>query len=430
MKQTKDVIACVVDFGMVAVPFAQRLARDMKKVYVFSEWEEDYSTLNKALIGDGYEDIERVPDIWGVKNEVDLFVFPDIQRAGLQLELERQGKAVWGSRTADEYELDREMFLKVLQDVGMKVPPHKVIEGVNAVRSYLKDKEDFYIKVSRYRGSFETCHYRNWKMDEGLIDSWATRFGPAKELVRFLVFPNIDTKLEIGCDTYCVDGEWPSKVLHGVEWKDKCYIGAVTGISAMPTHLRKVLNKFGPLFGERKYRNQFSSEVRVKGSEGYFIDPTCRMGLPSTGSQLEIWKNWSDIVWHGANGEMVQPIAGARFSAEAILTAKKDCDEWGSYEVPQDLKRWTKFQMCYEQDGNTVIPARPHTGGNDVGWLVALGDSIEDAVKTLNKQADNLPDGLDACTECLPYVIGEIKQMEKQGIKLGEQNAPKPSVAV
>ena len=34
---------------------------------------------------------------WSVKDEVDLWVFPDLQYAGLQLELESQGAAVWGA---------------------------------------------------------------------------------------------------------------------------------------------------------------------------------------------------------------------------------------------------------------------------------------------------------------------------------------------
>src|SRR6516162_523744 len=146
MKEHKDVVACVVDFGMVGVPIAQRLARQpngFKRVYLFQEWEEDYSTLNRAIQGEGFGDITRIADLWSVKNEVDLFVFPDVQRAGLQQELERQGKAVWGSRSGDVQELDREQFLSTLREVGLEVPPHNVVQGLNALRSFLRDKEDY-----------------------------------------------------------------------------------------------------------------------------------------------------------------------------------------------------------------------------------------------------------------------------------------------
>jgi hypothetical protein len=48
----------------------------------------------------------------------------------------------------------------------------------------------------------------------------------------------------------------------------------------------------------------------------------------------------------------------------------------------------------------------------------------------LNKQADQLPDGMDANTECLSYVLREIHQEEKSGIKFSNQPIPKPEIVV
>lgn len=433
MKETSDVVCCVVDFAMVGVPMAERLARKpngFKKVYLFQEWEEDYSTLNKAIMGDGYTEFERTPDIWSIKDEVDLFVFPDVQRSGLQLELERQGKAVWGSRGGDCFELDRELFLDTLKKVGLEVPTYKVVVGINALRAYVKDKEDLYVKVSLYRGSFETCHFRSWKLDECLIDLFAVRFGPAKELVRFLVFPNIETPLEIGYDTYCVDDQFPNLGIHGVEWKDRAYLGAVTRYPELPKQLKDVTKLFGPELGKHRYRNQFSCEVRVKGNNFYFNDATCRMGLPSTASQLELWKNWPDIVWFGANGKLIQPTSAAKFCAEAIITAKRDPSEWVMFDVPKNLRQWCKFASCFEYEGNICFPSDDSSSGDDVGWLVAIGDTPEETIKKINQQADELPDGLDANTECLAYVIKEVHTMEKSGIHFGDVNTKLPKAGV
>ena len=430
MKETKEVVACVCDHSLFGVPIAKRLAQGMKKLYVFSEWEEGFSTVNKAIVGDGFEDITRCHDIWEIKDEVDLFVFPDVQRAGLQLELESQGKAVWGSRRGDLFELDREVFLSALEDEGLDVPPHEAIKGLNRLRGFLKDKEDYYIKVSLFRGSFETCHFRSWKLDEGLLDLFAVRLGPCKELLTFLCFPNIETPLEIGGDTYVVDGQWPNLQLHGVEWKDRSYLGAVTKHEDMPKQLRQVMNTFGPLLGKHRYRNQWSMEVRVKGQESYFIDATCRMGLPSTASQLELWENWPDIVWHGANGQLIQPKASGKYSAEAIVTMKGDPQEWRTVEVPKELGRWLKCGDCFEHDGLLVFPASDTPGGDDVGWLVAIGDTPEETIRNINRNADALPDGMDANVECLTYVIKEIHEAAKSGIKFGYLPVPSPAVVV
>ena len=422
MKPHNEVVCCVVDFGMVGVPMAERLARKpngFKKVYLFQEWEEDYSTLNKAIQGDGFQEFERTSDFWSIIDEVDLFVFPDVQRSGLQLQLVKLGKKVWGSRSGDSLELDRELHLRTLKEVGLRVPPFHVCDGLNSLREYLRDKEDQYLKVSLYRGSFETCHFRSWKLDECLLDLFAVRFGPAKELIRFLVFPNIETPLEIGADTYSVDGQWPDKFLHGVEWKDRAYFAAVQKTSEAPEPLREVMRKYGPVLGQHQYRNQFSCEVRVKGKEFYFIDPTCRMGLPSTASQLEVWDNWPEIVWHGANGELVQPVQKGKYTAEAIITAKKDPSEWAIFDVAKDLRQWTKFASCFEYEGSVCFPAIDSPGGDDVGWLVAIGNTPEETIKALNKHADDLPDGMDANTECLAYVLKEIAVEQKAGIQFG-----------
>lgn len=429
MKPHNEVVCCVVDFGMIGVPMAERLARKpngFKKVYLFQEFEEDYTTLNKAIMGDGYQEFERVSDLWDVKNECDLFVFPDVQRSGLQLELEAQGKLVWGSRDGDCQELDRELFLKTLSEVGLEVPPHEVKVGVNELRAFLRDKEDYYIKVSLYRGSFETCHFRSWNLDESLLDSFATRFGPASSLIRFLCFPNIDTPLEIGCDTYCVDGDFPNIVLHGVEYKDRSYLGAVTALKECPKQIRDVLAKFGSKLGEHRYRNQFSCEVRVKGDKAYFIDATCRMGLPSTASQLELWSNWPEIVWHGANGELVNPAPTAKYSTEAIITVKHDPGEWSIFDVPKSLKQWCKFASCFQYEGNVCFPAQESGSGDDVGWLVAIADTPEEVIRKINKQADELPDGMEANTEHLAYVLKEIQIAGKQGVRFGRLPVPKP----
>ncbi|PYS87344.1 MAG: hypothetical protein DMF62_12785 [Acidobacteria bacterium] len=430
MKETKDVIACVVDHGMVGLPMAERLARDMKHVYFFSHWEEGQPTFSKAIVGDGLENVERCLDIWQVKDEVDLFVFPDVQESGLQLELEAQGKTVWGSRGGDVLELDREVFLKTIREVGLLVPPHEIIVGVAALREFLKEKKDYYIKMSLFRGSFETMHYRSWKLDACWLDGLGVRFGPFAVGMRFLCFPNIETPLEIGADTFCVDSKFPSLMLHGVEWKDRAYFGAVTQLANMPRQVREVLKAFGPVLGKERYRNQFSCEVRVKGDKSYFIDPTCRFGLPSTGSQLELWKNWSDIVWHGANGVLIEPIAAAKYSAEAIVKMGGEHTEWRVVDIPTELKPWLKLADYCEYDGMTCFPTSDSPGGDEVGWLVAIGQTPEETIKKLNKHADMLPDGMDANTECLAYVLKEIQQLRKQGIKFGSDPIPSPGLVM
>jgi hypothetical protein len=172
-------------------------------------------------------------------------------------------------------------------------------------------------------------------------------------------------------------------------------------------------------------------EVRVKGNKFYFIDATCRMGLPSTASQLELWRNWPEIVWHGANGDLVQPIPTAKFSAEAIITFKGEPDEWRCGVFPKQLQEWCKLADCCFYEGMVVFPASDSPNpGAEVGWLVAIGDTVEEAVRKVLKQSDMLPDGCDANVEHLGYVLKEIELEQKQGIRFGNGVIPKPGIVL
>lgn len=424
MKDISQVTFCVVDNGLFA-PVAHRLAKDAKRVLYYTNAERGFPKLSDYIVGDGFSDIERCDDIWEVKNEVSCFVFPDIQHSGLQLELESQGFPVWGSRAADSLEIDREHFLDVLGEIGLKVPDHDIIKGLTNLRLFLHDKEDKFIKISRYRGDMETFHWRDEDQDSGRLDNLAVKWGPAQDQIPFLVFDPIDAPIEVGGDTYCVDGQWPSLMLHGDESKDKCYLGAVTKREDIPDDLKAIYDAFGTVFKEHRYRNKFSIETR----DGYFIDPTCRGGLPSTGSQLNTWKNFSEIVWHGAHGELVEPIPEHQFSAECILTLKAQKDSWGKTRVDEELKDFVKLTGCCEIDGSICFPPGEEEE-KTVGWLVAGGDTMEEAIDQIHELADQLPDGLSAATDELVGLLKSIHDGEKEGVEFSDQQVPEPESAI
>ena len=110
--------------------------------------------------------------------------------------------------------------------------------------------------------------------DSGMLDVWAVRFGP-QNVVRFIVCEPIDTPLEMARSTFCVDGQWPSLMLHGDE-KKIGYIGTVTKRD-MPEQIQDVLTAFEPVMKECRYRNQFSMELRDK----VFIDPAAEVVCPA-----------------------------------------------------------------------------------------------------------------------------------------------------
>ena len=429
MRDVSQSTIAVIDHGL-GIPVAQRLAKGFKRVIYCCPNEEGLPTINKCIIGDGMDGIEKVEDFWRVKKEIDCFCFPDIGFSGLQLELESQGFPVWGSRDGDSLEIYRQKFHRVLARIGLEVAAFKPIKGLNALRKHLEDTEDKYIKISKYRGSLETFHWRSWDLDEGKLDVLAVKMGPAKELITFLVFDAIDTPLEIGGDTYGVDGRWPSLMLHGDECKDHSYLGVVTPKGEMPDKIQDVLDAFSSELAKYRYRNQWSMEIRILDGKGYFIDPCCRIGLPSTLSQLMVWENWPEIVWAGAHGEMIDPVPVAKYTAEAIVTTKSDREQWPVIRLPDELKDCTGFGSCCQIDGKITFPADDNNSGNEIGWIGATGNSIKEVIDKLHKNTDILPDGLDADTDALVDLLMEVAQAEKEGIAFGSEEIPEPETAL
>ena len=431
MKPVSDTTICVVDSGGLFLPLALRLAEDFKHCFYFSPYEQGFSHIAKGCIGDGFEDrnLERVSGVFAAKRKgADVFCFPDIEQSDLQVELRSQGIPVWGSGTGDSIELNREKFARILKETGLEVFPHTVVVGVEALREHLRDAEDKFIKISRWRGDMETSHWRSYREDSSLLDQWSLKFGPLP--MRFLVCDSIETDLEIGGDTYSVLGQWPSLMLNGLEWKDSAYLSAVTKREDMPEQIQEVMEALSPVFKAHGVANEFSSEIRIEKDTGkaFFTDPTMRGGLPSTGSQLMAWKNISEIVLAGAHGELVDPVPNCQYTAESILKTKSNRKGWDCLEFTDDLIPHAKIASCCFHDGQYCVPPDDE-GEKAIGWLVSTGDTPTEVLENLKEMAEELPDGVSADVESIADIIQEIESAEKEGIEFGNTAHPMPEPA-
>lgn len=424
MKSVNEITVLIHDGGLF-LPMALRMAEECKRVIYYNPDRDSFPSLKQGAIGLGFEQIESATDPFSLLKEVDLMCFPDCHDAGLQEHCEEMGIATWGSRRGIELENGRETFMDFLKEVGLPVPQFEVKVGVRELADYLKDKEDVYVKISRWRGDMETTHWRKWDMDRGWIDWLAVNFGPFADYIRFLCFDKIETKLEIGGDTYSIDGQWPSLMLNGIEGKDKCYLSAVTEHHKMPDQIQEIIQAISLRLKEYRYRNQISFEDRVTEDSHFWIDATMRGGMPSTASQHKLWTNFPDIVWHGANGILIDPIPAAQFSIECMITSKPNKD-WEMVEIAKELEPWARFSNCCFVDGCYGFPPNEFHSG-DLGWLVAIGDTPTETLEEAKRLSDLLPDGLNADVESLSEIIKEVDQMDKADIPFTEK--PMPEVA-
>lgn len=420
---------CVVDHGLF-VELALRLSRDFSRVLYHTPWSRGFPVLNDCIIGDGFDEIERCDDIFDHLNEIDLFVFPDIQDSGLQLHLEEMGKPVWGSRKGDSLELGRTKFLETLRDLNLPVPGYMNVRGMAELRKVLKDRHDKYIKLSRFRGSMETWHHVNYALSEPMLDSLALRFGAAQNHVPFLVCDPVETDLEVGYDGYCVDGEFPKLAVQGYEVKDKAYIASVQKYEDLPKEITIINEAFRPILRGFRYRNFLSTEIRVKDGQSFFIDPCCRCPSPATEAQLELYENLGEIIWNGSQGVLSEPELTGQFAVEAMIYHTDDAEHWRTLEIPDPVRQWVKLHKVCKMDGRYHIPPmEPHH--EEIGAVVGIGDTIEDAIEHLKTVAEALKDQpVSIKTDALYDAIKEVHSAEEKGIEFTEEQVPEPEIVM
>lgn len=432
MKPINEIRACFIDHGGLYLPWASRLSQAYKQVLYYDPNEEAFERINESMIGDSFpenERLEKIDDLWIRKKDIDLFIFPDsnLKSVGIQAELQSQGYPVWGSFRAAYLEQSREAFIKVLQSLGLEVPPYKRIVGVTALRNYLKGEENQIIKISRYRRTMETCKWRSWDDDEGWLDQKAVDLGGVKDLVPFLVFESIDTPIEIGADTFCIDGQFPDWVLDGTETKDRSYFGAFKPRTELPPQSQAVLELIAPVLKKTGQRNFWSMEIRVKDDEFYFVDPTPRAPIPGSASQIEMYENLPEIIAAGAEGELVEPKVSEPFSMECAVCSRGKAKGWSNTKIPKELERWLKPASYCVVNGRHWFPPMDGDEGDEIGWLVAIGKTPEETLETLKSHVALLPDGLEAKIESLAETIAEIDIAKQEGIPITDEEMPDPA---
>ena len=423
--------ACLVDNGLF-VELGIRLARDFGRVLYYNPGnQKGFPTITEAMIGDGMGEIERIDSFWPLKNEIDCFVFPDINSSAIQLELISQGKPVWGSRAADRLEQYRAEFKGILMELGLEVGPYKVCHGLDELKAFLFNKKDRWIKFSKYRGSFETRGWVDYDTSRDVFDLLAIKFGPAQNIVNFIVEETIKTKVEWGYDGYFAGGKFPARSAQGVEEKDKCYIGAITEWADLPSEVRMINEAITPILAKFGYANFWSTELRItEDDKVYFIDPTCRMPSPAGEAQMELYGNLSEIIWAGAHGQCLDPEPTAKFCAEAIIDHNGDEQYWRRLVVSDEVRRFVKLYNVCKIDDAYCIPPLEHSC-DSIGAVIGLGDTIEEAIEHL-KENEKALNGqpITIHSEDLADALAEIHHADQQGIELTNEPVPDPAVVL
>ena len=429
IKDPSDVVALVVDNGLF-VEIAIKLAKTYKKVYYYVPWESAFAKMNLGMIGHGLEGIEVVDSIYGPHfDEVDLFVFPDIYFGYEQEMLVKQGKAVWGSRTGECLELQREGMKLILKELDLPVGKFTHIKGIANLRAFLKENEDVYVKIDKYRGTFETFHSANYKEVEPKLDEVEYNIGAFKHTIEFTVEEALPDRVEVGTDCWVITDDsgvahYPEHTISGIEIKDVGFASIFKKYADIPEVVTRFNERMKPVFGAYDWRGFMSTEVRIgKDMKPYMIDLCARAPSPPNELYQEQYSNLADCIWAGANGIVIEPEATAKYGAEIMLHSSWADKGWQPVSFPEELRDRVKLRNATCIDG--VYYAIPQACGlPEVGAVIGLGDTLKEALDNAVENAEQVTGYyMEAKMGAIDDIKEQCAKLEELGLNMFDDEA-------
>lgn len=261
----------------------------------------------------------------------------------------------------------------------------------------------------------------------------AVIFGGAKEQVTFVVQDEIESDMELGYDGWTVDGKFPAKSFQGYEKKNELYLGSLLASKDLPKEITYINEKMAPILKKYQYRNWWATEIRVAKGVPYFIDPTARHPGQTGEHQWETCSNLAEVIWLGAHGELINPIFEYNFAAEATLHYEGGSDneaiaqEWKILDIPKSVKTWFKpYHYCIVDGIYNFLPSDK----DEVGVMLGVGNSIEEAIKHLKKNIDAMKElPVYAKLGGFKDLIESILEAKKHGIKFADK-IPDPKTII
>jgi len=417
---------CFVDNGLF-MHFAIRLSKFFDNVSYFCSHQTAFQKSNRTEIGAGYPEIKHLDAFWDTAKDYDLFIFPDIGFADWQIHLRRDMKKnVWGAGDGEILETNRYRTKQLLRKLKLPVGEFERCIGMKALRSFLKAHEDKYIKISRTRGDTETFHHKRYELSAPKLDEMEHSLGAMAGIKEFIVEDPVPAIAEIGYDGWTIDGKFPDIGFYGIEVKDQCLVGTVMPYVKLPEDLRHINETLAPVFKYHTYRGFWSSEIRVgeKDKKGYLIDPTCRCPSPPGELESEIYGNWDEVMWYGAQGEVVRPKALAKYGVQAIIVSDFGSRHWEAVRFPEKIKQWVKLLNSRKIDGvDYVIPQENES--DIMGSVVAIDNTLLGAVKKLKGYAKEVElFGGTVKVDTIGLSIAEIQKGIDAGIPFSNDKLP------
>ena len=417
MSNKSEQTICLYDnIGGSYLPIALRLSPYFKKTYFYSPNPNPFPRPGLSYIGKGYEDqgVFQIDDFWNKLNEIDIVILPDSYQSDIGQHLRSIGKMVWGGAPSDVVETNKKTFYDVVERLGLPASNIKYIKGITALKDYLFDKSNLFIKTYPFRGVIETFQYINWNFNNVIFKDLEFANGPMAEELLFIVQDPIDAICEFGSDYYSVGNQIPKTRCFGIETKDAAYISKAE--PNPPAPIKYVDETFAAALGAYKHCGWFSTEVRyTENFIPFFNDPTPRCGMPSGLSMISLISNWHEIIPGACKGIFVEPVYKYKYACELIIRTSYSNKNYVPVTFPKEYAPNINLKGSFIIDGQSfIIPFLKETGfeleqigtvccwGNDIESVMTEAVSIASQIEAIDVKFDAT--ALDSAKEAIEKV--------------------------
>ena len=407
--------SCLIADNGVFFGLAQRLSRDFGEVYYYTDWAEEFPTIDQVMIGAGFDNIIPIKDFFSVTP--DLYIFPNSNNAHLQNILIKSGCKVFGSRFGDQLEQNRWFGLTETKKDGLPVPQVYKLVGCDNLIKFLKDKTDKWIKISYYRGEGETWHYTNYTECEDYLNKLKNDLGAVNKVFEFLVFDPINAEIETGFDGIFIDDAFLNIVSMGYEIKDCAYVAKYLNYNDLPPIVKVVGDKITPSLSQFGYRNMFSTEERIPSNgTPFFTDWTCRFGSPSNELFIENITNLGEAIWNGAQGIKTILKCEYAYGVQAHIYSEYACHNWTNISYPKEIERFVTLRNCCKIEDKIYIIPQPYEYP-EIGTVLGFGNTLQEAIDMCKINAEQIKGfQVEIKLDSIEKGIEQIQKGEKYGI--------------
>ncbi len=319
-------------------------------------------------------------------------------------------KSIFGSGKASKLEDDRMLLKNFVEMAGLPIQNYETVKGITALREYLKNHPNVYVKTNIFRDDCESFYSKDYQTVETELDQIADHLGAHKEQYDFVVEDTIETDVEIGFDGFFNGTEYLTPYLIGYEYHKNLYIGKV--VEELPPGLEATMDKFQPLLKKLKYRGALSTEEKIVTQEKhYLLDFCARLAHPFTAGYTEWIQNWPEFIHDIGLGKDTQPAFRAKYVGAFTLKSHKANDLYLKVNI-KDKSKVKMVSAMGNKKGEYAVPGEDH-----IAVVIAEGDSPEAVMKEIKKNAE-LVDANGIDKDALNG-IDKIFEIIKQGKEVG-----------